>query len=211
MWAYDCTINNKLANWNSKRNSSCAQIRNLWCCRQDWMEQRGRLMWASVMGLKIIMSDILLDSSLTCWGSDSKAGMQTGRIVYHIKRGRRNYGKKERPRWARHHPAAQSQRIKVAFLRTSALRQSTSSRKANLPGDSKCWHLLSINCNWCVAHSVTSGPPQPPPPTATTTCSAKMVCCSTPLTYLPPPIQFNFTRDQILSDIYRTMFALVCE
>lgn len=162
-------------------------------------------MWASVMGLKIIMSDILLDSSLTCWGSDSKAGMQTGRIVYHIKRGRRNYGKKERPRWARHHPAAQSQWIKVAFLRTSALRQSTSSRKANLPGDSKCWHLLSINCNWCVAHSVTSGPPQPPP-TATTTCSAKMVCCSTPLTYLPP--QYSLTSQGTKSSLIFTELCL---
>lgn len=134
--------------------------------------------------------------------------MQTGRIVYHIKRGRRNYGKKERHRRARHHPAAQSHRIKVAFLRTSALRQSTSSRKANLPGDSKCWHLLSINCNWCVAHSVTSGPPQPPH------CHHRMQCQDGLLQHpldLTPPIQFNFTRDQILSDIYRTMFTLVCE
>lgn len=166
-------------------------------------------MRASMMGLKIILSDILLDSSLTCWGSDSKTGMQTGRIVYHIKRGRRNYGKKERHRRARRYPAAPSQRIKVAFLCTSALRQSTSSRKANLPGDSKCWHLLSINCNWCVAHSVTSGPPQPPPlppPHVVPRWSA-----AAPPWPDPPPIQFNFTRDQILSDIYKTMFTLLCE
>lgn len=41
--------------------------------------------------LEINVSNILLDSRLTCRGSDSKASMQTGRIVYHIKFDGHNY------------------------------------------------------------------------------------------------------------------------
>lgn len=132
--------------------------------------------------LKIIPSNTLLDSSLTRWRSDSKTGVQTRRIVYHINCGRHNYGEKDRDRRELHPPHTHNGSwSKWLFAYVSAPSEHKQQNSKSARG-SEGWYLLSINCNWCLVHSVTIShiSPTPAPPPAGPchpTHSAHVMCC----------------------------------
>lgn len=113
-------------------------------------------------------SNLLLDSSLTCCGSAIKAGMQTGGIVYHIKCGGSNYGENDGQdlRGTGDHfitppPSPPQSKCLYAYVSTPSpgvVRASGAGKQIRQRTASTPPHLLSINCNWRLAHGVTLSP-----------------------------------------------------
>lgn len=161
-------------------------------------------------GLRVILSDILLDSSLTCWGSDSKAGMQTGRVVYHIKCGRCNYSEKGRHRRPLHHPAAQSELIKAAFCQRqhsvrawAAGKQIWQGQQVLAPTFYKLQLVVSTQCN--------VQPPSPSPchPTLPSHVLPRWSAVSGQQD--PPPQVYSLTSEETRSSLIVTEQSQNCK